>query len=101
METEHIWFGLAHIQAINSNKQLDDAAGAFVNVMYKATSQEEFIKLVEHTFKERDFDVIEIEDIERADNLTIDNPENAEKLVLLEDVQSGLYDFSWGNFYTY
>ncbi len=97
---ENIWFGLIKVEAVNGNIDLGNAIGAYVNVAYLANNKEDFIKTLEKSFRSFDFKVLEIEDIERGDNLFIENPETAEKLVHLNQIRDGDSQ-AWGTFYTY
>jgi len=101
MKIMNIWFALVEIKPIGNNTILNSAYGAFVNVAYKALSIEEFEFSVKATFKESDFQVIEIDEIESKMNLEIDNPDNAEKLELLNDIEQEGYDYSWGIYHTF
>jgi hypothetical protein len=95
-----VWLAIIEVAPINNNTDLGEAKGAFVNVAYKATSKVEFIKMVQESFNEFDFKVLQIDEVERGDQLTIDNPENAEKFTLLKALESETH-FTWGDFYTY
>ncbi len=98
--SKDIWMALVQVEPINDNRDLGEAKGAYVNVAYRATSKNQFVKALEESFTKYDFKVLEIDDVERADSLTIDNPDNAEKLLLLKEVESES-EFSWGDFHTY
>ena len=52
-------------------------------------------------FDAYDFELIEIDDIESEDSLTITEPETAEKLELFEVIQKKRVEFVWGQFHTY
>lgn len=95
-----VWFALVEIKPLNNNTILKDVSGAFLNVAYKASTKDEFIIQIENSFKKNDFMVCEIDEIETFENMEIHNPDNAEKLVLLNDIEEG-YDFSWGVYHTY
>ena len=97
---KNIWFGLIRVEAVNGNTDLGDAVGAYVNVAYLAKNKEDFLNTVEESFRTFDFKVLEIEDIERGDNLFLENPETAEKLVLLKQIIDG-DSLAWGLFHTY
>lgn len=97
----NIWFAIVQIKPLKNNKRLKGADGAYVNVAYAAESQDDFIDKINLSFKENDFKVIEIDEIENKDTVSIDNPENAEKLELLNDIEVEKFDFSWGVFHTY
>lgn len=96
-----IWLALVEIRALKNNDALKGAYGAFVNVAYKAVSREDLICKIKASFGENDFEVYEIDDIESKENLIIDNPDNAEKLELLRDIEEEGYHFSWGVYYTF
>jgi len=95
-----IWFALVEIKPLYNNTILKDVSGAFLNVAYKAETKDELIIQINKTFKENKFMICEIDNIETVDKMEIDNPDNAEKLVLLNDIEEG-YDFSWGVYHTY
>lgn len=95
-----VWLAIIEVEPINDNMDLGEAKGAFVNVAYKASSKKAFIKAVKESFAEYDFKVLEIDEVERGDQITIDNPDNAEKLKLLKELQSES-PFTWGDFHTY
>ena len=97
---KNIWFALVEVTAENGNTDLGDAIGAFVNVAYRAFNKENFLSVVVESFKSFDFKVIEVNSIERGDNLLITNPDNAEKLILLNRIKDG-DEFAWGAFHTY
>ncbi|MGZ3756024.1 MAG: hypothetical protein ACXVAY_20030 [Mucilaginibacter sp.] len=97
---KNIWFALVEVTAENGNTDLGDAMGAFVNVAYQAFNKEDFLTIVEESFKSFDFKVIQVKTIERGDNLLITNPDNAEKLILLNRIKDG-DEFAWGTFHTY
>ena len=80
MEKSDIWFGLVEVQPLKNNFDLQDASGAFVNVAYKATSKKHFVELIIETFKEYNFNVVEIEDIECYSHIEIDDKEESEKI---------------------
>jgi hypothetical protein len=94
------WCALVRVTAVNGNTDLGDATGAYVNVAYQALGEEDFVTIVEQSFKSFDFKVIEIEYIERGDDLFIANPDDSEKLILLNRILDG-DEFAWGTFYTY
>ena len=95
-----IWLGIVEVKAINNNEDLGGAAGAFVNVAYIASSHNDFIQNVNESFQANDFEVIEIEEIENEENLSIDNPDNAEKLELIREIKNG-EKIAWGTFHTF
>lgn len=95
-----IWLGLIEVEAINGNNDLGDAKGAFVNVACKALSKEDFVEKVTKSFSIYDFCVLDIDEIEIETKMIIDNPDNAEKLELVEEVNGG-ETFAWGDFHTY
>lgn len=92
-----IWYALVEVEAIDNNKTLDGAKGAYVNVAYRASSKKELIESIEETFKNRDFRILGVEGITI---LTTKNADNPEKLTLLKDVETD-DDFSWGDFHAY
>lgn len=96
-----IWFGLVGIKALKGNNILEGVLGAYTNVACRATSKEDFISKINHWFKEKDFEVFEIDDIEHIDNLTIGDPESSEKLDLLNNIVKYGYDCSWGTYHTF
>lgn len=94
------WFAIVRVTPVNGNTDLGGAIGAHVNVAYRAYDSEDFLEMVEESFKSYDFDVIEVDDIERGDDLTIVNSDNSEKLILLQRILDG-DEFAWGTFHTY
>ena len=68
MNTNDIWFGLVEIKPINENTNLGGALGAYVNVAYKANSENEFIEKIRWSFYENDYDVLKIDDVENETN---------------------------------
>ena len=97
---KNIWFALVRVEPVNGNTDLGNAIGAFVNVAYRAHSKKNFLDIVKESFTFYNFKVIDIEDVERGDKLSIVNPESAEKLILLKQILDG-DDVSWGMFYRY
>lgn len=97
---ENIWFALVHVEPGNDNQDLGKAKGAFVNVAYVAPSKEQFMEIISTSFSEFNFKVLEIDDVERASEMTLDNADNAEKLLLLDRIENGL-EMTWGDFHTY
>ncbi|WP_062053194.1 hypothetical protein [Aquimarina longa] len=95
------WLALVQVKPANDNDTLNGALGAFVNVAYRAWDINNLEDLISSTFKEQDYEVLNIEDIETENDLNIDNSEEAEKLELLKDIKEEGYSFSWGTFYTY
>lgn len=101
MKKVQVWFAIIEVKAINENLSLDEAVGAYVNVAYLAYNENDFIERIQKTFSEKDFTVVEIDDIENQANLSIDNPDEAEKLELLRDIEVEGYDYSWGVYHTF
>ena len=97
----NIWFALVEIRASKDNNALEGAFGAFVNVAYRAVSIEDLLSKIKLSFKENDFEVYKVNDIESKESIAIDNVENAEKLELLQDIEQEGYDFSWGIYHTF
>ena len=97
---KNIWFALVRVETVNGNTDLGDAGGAYINVAYSAFNKDDFLIIVTESFESFDFKVIEVEYIEREDNLLIRNRDNAEKLKLLKRILDG-DEFAWGTFHTY
>lgn len=101
MEGNKIWLGLVEIKPKNLNTVLENSLGAFVSVVYKAYSKDHFLSKIKGTFFEKDFEVLDIDDVETIENVTIDKDVEAEKIELINDVLNEGYDFSWGVFHIY
>ena len=74
--------------------------GAYVNVACVSENEITFKKEVSDIFMHHRFKVFEIDEIETEENLAIDNPSNAEKITLLNEIKEG-YSFAWGTFHTF
>lgn len=98
---DQIWLGLVEIRSKNLNTIIEDSLGAFVNVAYKAYSEDHFLSKIKDTFSEKEFEVLDVDDIETLENVTIDQDIEAEKIELINDILNEGYDFSWGVFHSY
>ncbi|NQX83069.1 MAG: hypothetical protein HRT66_13905 [Flavobacteriaceae bacterium] len=101
MSETNIWLGLVEIKPKNDNTIIIKKSGAYVNVAYRANSEEEFIEKTKASFLENDYEILGLDYIENATNICVDNPDESEKIELLNDIIEGNYDFSWGVFHTY
>ncbi len=96
----NIWFALIQVEPVNNNRDLGKAKGAFVNVAYKAESKDAFVQKVSDSFKEYDFTVLGFDEIERLPEVTIENIDDSEKILLLKRIEKGA-ELAWGDFHTY
>ena len=97
---KNIWFALVRVEPVNGNSDLGNAIGAYVNVAYRAQNRNDFLVILKESFTSYDFNVLEVEEIEGVNELSIVNPESAEKLILLKQISHG-DDIAWGTFYNY
>ena len=101
MENKTFWYGLIDVEPLENNHDLDGASGAFVNVIYKADSEADFVTTVKESFDEYNFAVVEIEDIECYPHFEINDEEGSEKQNLIDKIKTEGLDFCWGTFHTY
>ncbi len=97
----NIWFALVNVEVINGNNDLDDSEGAYVNVACVAENEKTFTSKVLEHFTKYDFQVLEIENIERFSIMNIRNHKTSEKLDLIKELEISKQDIVWGTFHTY
>jgi len=85
---------------LSGNEILPDVKGAYVNVACVSENEKEFKLKLSDIFKHHSFEIFEIDEIETEDDLKIDNPDNAEKLSLIDEIREG-YQFAWGTFHVF
>jgi hypothetical protein len=95
---KNIWFGLVKVEAINGNKDLDGAKGAYVSVAYVVENEIDFVNRVNETFASHDFKVNGIEEIQEIPDEGIFENKNPEKFRLIDDLNNGA-SFTWGDFH--
>ncbi len=63
MNPTDTWIGLIEVEPQPGNDSLDDAVGAFVNVVALASSEQEFVDLVRSTMNEHGFRILAMRDV--------------------------------------
>jgi len=79
---------------------LSNADGAYVNVACIAASEALFKNQIKVVFDHHNFEIFEIEDIELATSMEIDDEESAEKVELVNELTGGVR-FAWGTFHAF
>ncbi|MBN8678318.1 MAG: hypothetical protein J0M29_08840 [Chitinophagales bacterium] len=92
-----VWIGLATVRPADGNTELDEAKGAAVNVLYLATSREDFIDKVMKKLAEYGYILEELEDIELFD-FNVDYKDNLQEVATIAVITKKL---QWGTFYTF
>lgn len=100
MSIEKIWFALVGIKPLKGNEILPKGKGAYVNVACVSENEGSLKDELKEIFKHHLFTVTDIDEIETEDTFVIDNPYNAEKIKLLNEIKEG-YKFAWGTFHTF
>lgn len=100
MSVVKIWFALVRVKPLKGNEFLPDSKGAYVNVAYACDNEVNLKSELAEVFKYHKFKVTEINDIETVDTLIVDNPSNAEKVKLLNEINEG-FKFAWGTFHAF
>lgn len=96
------WISIVNIRSLKEGTKFEKegSIGAWVKVAYKAWDKENLIALINNTFEEEGYEVIEVDDISSIDYTNSVN-DNEEFLELLNDITEKDYSYSWGIFYTY
>jgi len=100
MMTDKIWFALVGIKPLKGNEILPKAKGAYVNIACVSKNEESLKEELKEIFKHHLFSITDIDEIETENTLIIDNPNNAEKVQLLNEIKEG-YKFAWGTFHAF
>lgn len=100
MNIDKVWFALVGIKPLKKNEILPNVKGAYINVACISENERNLKKDLKEIFKHHKFDITDIDEIETEDNLVIDNPDNAEKIQLLNEIKEG-YKFAWGTFHSF
>ncbi|WP_338762280.1 hypothetical protein WAF17_17300 [Bernardetia sp. ABR2-2B] len=101
IDKNNIWFALVNVEVINGNNDLDDSEGAYVNIACIAENEKTFTSKVLEYFTKNDFQVLEIENIERFSIMNIRNRKTLEKLDLIQELETSSQEVVWGTFHTY
>jgi len=100
VKKEPVWFAIVGVRPLAGNDIIPEAKGAHVNIACVSENEESLKATLMENFDHYKFKVFEITDIETENNLSIDNPNNSEKIKLLKEIKEG-YRFALGTFFTF
>lgn len=99
---QDIWIGLAHVKNMGVNRSVASGDGAETYIAIRANSADEFEAKVVAIFRQNNFQVQGIKNIEVEYDVPKDetDPVAAEKIELFKRLANNAL-FAWGSFYPY
>jgi hypothetical protein len=94
------WIGLAHVKPKSGNRALADALGAFVPAVGLAPSDIKFAEALAYLLEQRDFDVVEITEMDPL-RVRIAQGKVDEELLELASTLSSETPIYLGTFHSY